>query len=365
MKNRLFYKPLFWFCAVADVCADGKGPFQQMMEAMIRNGRVEHLPGNRLVDAPLELGGRIERYSPYESGILSMLTVRASQKKFLDNSAELHQAISDCRQNPRSQHHNIRLFSDMLERVKGIQDKHMQVMLVQAWVNLFLRYDEQASLRTTDYSNHHSLKNAIVLKRGMCDEVARLKLFALEELGFPQNDVRFVRFSLLSDGKVDLNSHGAALVRLGREKWILHNFHPYDEQNRISKDFQYMRPTTYSSMLEDDVTGLNLDNRSYFLKGDRRFVPDYSFNSSQRAEFASIYGDTGNAYSVLAQRSYSNQGYIQLSDENRRDPRVRAVLNSACTSRPRHAVRQRISCKAPQRALFVRRGRKAVAECAR
>ncbi len=327
-----FNKAIFWCCAVADIfCADGKGPFNRAMEAMIRTGRVVSLAGNRLVDKPLEIGGRIERYSPYAEW-LDLSSVRASQKKFIDDSAELRKAIAACRQGACPELHNIRLFSDMLDRVKGIQDQRMQVLIVQAWINLFMRYDVEEYRQSRDFSRHHSLKEALTLKKGVCDEVARLKLFALEELGFPHDDVRFVRFSALRDGKLTLDSHSAAFVRLGQQRWVLHNFHPYSARNHVLTSCSLVRLLTAASVLEDHVTGLNLDGRSRFMRSDRHFLPDHSFNSAQRAAFARIpYLGNFPGHVVGSSRI---SGPVRLSEADCRNPVVMEIFRSVRVNAP-------------------------------
>ena len=161
---------------------------------------------------PLALAGFNERRDD-PAGWERHQEIADERNKFCREKAELIRRMDACRRDCKGAP-AIKHFSDMIDYIRGVPDKRMQALLVNAWVNLAVCYDPP----TRPY---RSLIGALTDAKGGCYEIAELKLAALEILSFPADDVRLVAELSTTNGKRDEDGHAVVEVRIDGRNWIM------------------------------------------------------------------------------------------------------------------------------------------------
>ncbi|MDE2030216.1 MAG: transglutaminase domain-containing protein, partial [Alphaproteobacteria bacterium] len=175
----------------------------------------------------------------------------------------------------------IKAFADMLERVKEIPSQLTQIETINAWVNLYIRYDKKEA---KDDLPHRSLERALIDRKGVCDEIARLKLFALEALGYQENDIRWVSETYYKNDVRNDPGHAVTLVRIGDDHWILNDWSSSIRKYRITeKNAADMMDG--ASQIEKASTELNITGESFWGEQGHALMPEASFNSNERAVY--------------------------------------------------------------------------------
>lgn len=278
--------------------------------------------------APITMGG----YSEGDSDAI----VENIQKEYLSEKAQLKAAMLTCEPplpgcDPRIDH-----FSKMIEQVRKIPDRLTQAEIVNAWGNTYIEYDEVEAMtlnppdpnavslirayalkRTgfasgetawAEYGNTESLRawiednkdkiaasanpasfrtleNSLIDRKGVCNERARLKLLALEELGFDEKDIRLVVEEVYIDGKKE-SAHAVVEVRIDDKIWVMNNTTRSFSREDLPEEV-IIQEITNVSTLEADTTQLNFSRHSTLMPINWTFVPIYEFNSTQSARYKS------------------------------------------------------------------------------
>lgn len=169
---------------------------------------------------------RIRAYGPasnHSDMVVSRFSLRQNHAELIGNAAELDAALRQCAAEPANCAPGIREYSTMLEVARALPDRLTQSSFVNAWVNTALLYD---GVVANDKLPHRSLTEALSDGRAVCDEQAQLKLHALNAIGFPAQDVRYVLGFVRSnaaDGRLQDSGHAVVLARHGRVNWVLNN----------------------------------------------------------------------------------------------------------------------------------------------
>ena len=233
--------------------------------------------GNQAAAAPLTMGNYREEAAPslYEgSGYKDWAEAR--RLGYLKDKAELETAITRSASSATEGDARIKSFATMIDSIKKIPDRLTQIEALNAGVNLFNVYDKA---EFNEEKPHRSLVETLREGRGVCDETALLKLFALKKLGVADRDVRCVSESAIIDGKDAGFRHVVVLVRVDGETWVMNNQAPPVEKGKIDTG-RAIATVIESSRLETPVTHLGLTKQSYFTKKNEAYIPLYGFNES-------------------------------------------------------------------------------------
>jgi hypothetical protein len=198
------------------------------------------------------------------------------RNRFCREKAELIGRIDACRHDGKGSP-AVKRFTDMIDYLRGVPDKRMQALLVNAWINLALAYDPP----TRPY---RSLIGALSDAKGGCYEIAGLKLAALEILGFAADDVRLVMELSTTNGKRDETGHTVVAVRIEGQNWIMNDQH-------MRAGFVATRSAffvaSYHSVMEPDGVHVNYSNNSLWTPNTNYF-PWGAYNSSYLARYVGV-----------------------------------------------------------------------------
>ena len=135
---------------------------------------------------------------------------------------ELDKTITSCVKIKNCSPHVI-AFQDMIKQVKKIHDPAKQLVAVNVWVNTAIRYDNNEANTTYSNFDHRTLVQSLEESAGICDEIAQLKLYALDKAGFPQKDMRFVIVAGVDKDDNFLGGHAVVAAHVGKTNWVLNN----------------------------------------------------------------------------------------------------------------------------------------------
>lgn len=204
------------------------------------------------------------------------------QARFIRNSQELDQALIDCQNNSPTCDPNIKSFARMLDEVRQISDQATQIMAVNAWVNLWINYDFKEA---ETHAEHRSLKQAIIDRQGVCDEQAQLKTFAIEKLGFSDDQVRWVGLDYYMNAKHEKDGHAFTVVKIGQTNWVLNNQSPIWEGESLNNYRNALTAISYSSLMETAEAATNIAETSFLYDKGQTFIPLYAFNRTKRLTY--------------------------------------------------------------------------------
>ena len=124
-------------------------------------------------------------------------------------------------------------------------------------------------------------------KRGICDEVTQLKLYALRSSGTPTDDVRYLAEVVVTNGKMEKTGHAVVAIKDGSNRtWILDNQDQQDRKRKktisLAKALQQLNDNSGIQRAEGHV---NFDGHSVVYPKETQFYPYLSYND----ERAGIY----------------------------------------------------------------------------
>jgi predicted transglutaminase-like cysteine proteinase len=248
-----------------------------------------YLPSNDQTESPaFIMGGYREGTSSIRSHFASG-SIPPYQAHYLQDTADLLVAMDDCTKNQRTCDPHVKAFSTMIEQVEKVPDQLTQIEMVNAYVNT-IPYDHAEAAQIDRTWPYHTLKEALDLDKGICLEVAELKAFALETIGFNENDIRVVSENVFVNGEA-IAAHAVTAVRIDNKVWVMNL--AYDDAlieainlpiiAGPSANPQELAAISTLSTIETADAQLNFSNHSMFkIKGgkDYFFVPTMDFNST-------------------------------------------------------------------------------------
>jgi hypothetical protein len=236
------------------------------------------------------------------------------QNRFCREKTELIRRMDACRHDGKGPPAIVH-FNDMIDYVRGVPDKRMQALLVNAWINLALTYDPP----TRPY---RSLIGALTDAKGCCYEIAELKLAALEILSFPADDVRLVVELSTTNGKRDEVGHTVVEVRIDGRNWIMNDQHMRAEFIATRSAFFV---ASYHSVMEPDCVHVNYSNNSLWTPNVKYF-PWGSYNSAYFARYEGVTRSDPPVKDDLPQLPPAIEKYISLGTMIGEDPTRRQQI---------------------------------------
>ncbi|HEY1980605.1 MAG TPA: transglutaminase-like domain-containing protein [Xanthobacteraceae bacterium] len=236
------------------------------------------------------------------------------RNRFCGEKAELIRRMDASRQDGKGPP-AIAHFNAMIDYVRGVPDKRMQALLVNAWINLALTYDPP----TRPY---RTLIGALTDAKGGCYEIAGLKLAALEILSFPADDVRLVAELSTTNGKRDEIGHTVVEVRIDGHNWIMNDQHMRAEFVATRSAFFV---ASYHSVMEPDSVHVNYSNNSLWTPNVKYF-PWGSYNSAYFSRYEGVTRSDPPAKGDLPQFAPMTEKYISLGTMIGEDPKRRQQI---------------------------------------
>jgi hypothetical protein len=210
--------------------------------------------------------------------------VLASQAGYRTDKAELDAALDECSKKPAHCPAPLKAFAKFIENLEKLSDNTLlRALIVNAWLNSAILYDN-AEARG---AKRQTLLATLLHKRGICEEVTQLKLYALRRSGTPADDVRYLAEVVVTNGKMEKTGHAVVALKDGNNRtWILDN---QDQQDRkrektisLAKALQQLNDNSGIQRAEGHV---NFDGHSVVYPKETQFYPYVSYND----ERAGIY----------------------------------------------------------------------------
>ena len=258
--------------------------------------------GNLLVQNEkllLEGGGKPFNVAGYREGLIDLSNPRkildagADQSLYLWDKKDLQRAMEEARKNPAAANPGIKAFSDMIDAVGELKDTREKLEMINGWINSHVEYDKVEEANSKTNFSHRTLAGALKDGQGVCDEQARLKLLAIEELidrkkiDLNPDDVRWVDENVYKDGKNTDTGHAVVAVRTKEGPvWILSNQADLIENGPISQS-KATSSMMRNSRMETATTQVNAAGKSMFEGSNKIYIPDESFNSKTIGVFPS------------------------------------------------------------------------------
>ena len=210
--------------------------------------------------------------------------VLASQARYQTDKAELDAALDECSKKPAHCPAPLKAFAKMIGGLKKFSDNTLlRALIANAWLNSSIIYDN-AEARG---AKRQTLLATILHKRGICDEVTQLKLYALRSSGTPADDVRYIAEVVVTNGKMEKTGHAVVAFKDGNNRtWILDNQDQQDRKRKktisLAKALQQLNDNSGIQRAEGHV---NFDGHSAVYPKETQFYPYVSYND----ERAGIY----------------------------------------------------------------------------
>ena len=210
--------------------------------------------------------------------------VLASQARYRTDKAELDAALDECSKKPAHCPAPLEAFAKMIGGLKKFSDNALlRALIANAWLNSSITYDN-AEARG---AKRQTLLSTILHKRGICDEVTQLKLYALRSSGTPADDVRYLAEVVVTSGKMEKTGHAVVALKDGNNRtWILDN---QDQQDRKRKKTippgKALQQLNDNSGIQRAEGHVNFDGHSVVYPKETQFYPYLSYND----ERAGIY----------------------------------------------------------------------------
>lgn len=273
----LAFKPFALALASAPVCmtaqADNPGTIsyeravtaQQNALSLIRGNPLDYsaYQENRTIQlAPLSVPETQNRGVPLN---INPAMAANNQITLQRNKAELDTTLAACDDAPADCNPGVAQYRRMLAVARRVPDDTVRANFINAWVNLTVRYD----FRETD-GHRRTLTQALADRKGVCDEQAQLKLYALDATGTPPQRARLVLAALRhADGHI--TAHAFVMTRTNGTNWILDNQATGTSRNMSAAERQ--RIIGFDSMLMWDVLHANLPGQVQALRNSPVVIP--------------------------------------------------------------------------------------------
>lgn len=226
--------------------------------------------------------------------------------KLARNRAELDKVLRDCaREVGEPCKPGLQKYQTMLKEVREMRAPYLQAMVVNAWVNSAIRYDNEEIGK----NNRRNLNEALIDGKGVCDEQAQLKLHALQAVGFKPEDIRFVVGNVVQNGKFKI-AHAVTTVRIDGRTLVLNN-QLSAQMPAQAASFQAI------SKLMDGTSRLATTTELLGEKPEERsptekFLPVYAMNYQTAAPYMGMNSNTQAPFYVG--RRLKHQRKIEISD---------------------------------------------------
>lgn len=220
---------------------------------------LRHVPVNNATD---ELGG--------------------NHTKLVRNRLELDAVLRDCaREVVQPCAPGLQKYQQMVQEVRTFHAPYLQAMVINAWVNSAIRYDNEE----VGSSKRRNLDEALLVGKGVCDEQAQLKLHALQAVGFKPDDTRYVVGNVVQNGMFKI-AHAVATVRINDQSFVLDN-QMSGEMPPHAASFQAVSALlNRASRLKTttEMYGANPEQRS----AAEKFLPVYAMNYQTAAPYTGM-----------------------------------------------------------------------------
>jgi len=234
---------------------------------------------NSSLHATFSIAG-IKEIQGFPANTAQSQDVLASQARYRTDKAELDAALDECSKKPAHCPAVLKAFADMIGNLKKFSDNTLlRALIVNAWLNSSIIYDN-AEARG---AKRQTLLATILHKRGICDEVTQLKLYALRSSGTPADDVRYLAEVVVTNGKMEKTGHAVVALKDGQSRtWILDNQDQQDRKRKktipLTKAIQQLNDNSGIQRAEGHV---NFDGHSVVYPKETQFYPYVSYNDEQ------------------------------------------------------------------------------------
>lgn len=225
-------------------------------------------------------------------------TIAEKQAQYLKEKGQLKIALHHATTNPEACHPGIRSLARMLAFAGKVQVTQNALLFINGWVNNKVPYDFK-KLQANKPAQARSLLNVVKTGEGICDDVARLKLFILEELierkkiDLKPSDVRWLGEEEHKEGTTN-TTHAAVGVRAkDGQVWILNNQYKVMAGGDKDKPVKLSTITwaqadeliCFASYIQIVSAHLGINGFSAFSSGRGDAIPRCSFNSLRASYF--------------------------------------------------------------------------------
>ncbi len=202
----------------------------------------------------------------------------SSHYAIMRNAVVLDSQMVACRMTPETCSPPLEKFRQLIDTARTIPDPTTKALLVNAWVNTAIAYDDDLVLSQKNSKPRPApdMVETLTTGKGICDQQAQLKLYALSRAGIPQEDLRYVALMVIKEGRW-VSSHAVTLARLDGKTAVL-NGQQYDKDMPHKTYADIDQRLAYNSALQDPRSLLNLDYNAPFRQGGTSLMPLYSAN---------------------------------------------------------------------------------------
>ncbi len=187
-----------------------------------------------------------------------------NQITLLRNKAELDAALAQCGDGGACAP-GVARYRRMLQTARRVPDDTVRASFINAWINLTVRYDYR-----TPHNHRRTLTQALIDRKGVCDEQAQLKLYALDATGTPPQSARLVLAALRhNDGTT--TAHAFVMTRTNGTNWVLDN--QATSTSGAHDPAEGRRVIGFDSMLMWDVLHANLPGQAQRLPNSPVVIP--------------------------------------------------------------------------------------------
>ncbi len=270
------FKPFALALVSAPVCltaqADSPGTIsyekavsaQQTALSLIRNNPLDYSAyqeAQTIQLAPLKVPETQNYGTPLN---INPKKAQSNQITLQRNKAELDAALDQCDDGGVCAP-GVASYRRMLQTARRVPDSTVRAGFINAWVNLTIHYDF-----STPHNHRRTLTQALVDHKGVCDEQAQLKLYALDATGTPPQSARLVLAALRhQDGST--TAHAFVMTRTNGTNWVMDN--QATSTIGAGAPAESRRIIGFDSMLMWDVLHANLPGQAQRLPGSPVVIP--------------------------------------------------------------------------------------------
>ncbi len=259
----------------------------------------------------------------------------------LRNKQELDAAFDRCGDDLTRCPPHLANFRAMVRAVRKLKNPLTQVQAVNAWVNTAIVYDnaEPATGR------RRTLVETIEAGKGVCDEQAQLKLYALRRADFPAQDARMLVVAVMR-GKQRTGNHAFAVARAAGQAWAMDN-----QQQGLPVRGQPVKAAdrtgniNFDGTVFADMVHANSQQKPFF--GGREIIPVQAITYVTSANYISSQGVSASRGMVSAR------------------PRLRQMARVSQPDRAEFDMTKALASERPETAAAVMRSLEIAYEAAR
>jgi predicted transglutaminase-like cysteine proteinase len=211
------------------------------------------------------------------------------RREYLAEQAKLDEALSACSKAPKRCPPGIKAYQALIDDSKKFSGNALlQAAMVNAGVNLSITYDEK-ELKGLRKPNgwYRTLKNTLVDQKGVCNEHAELKYYALRKAGIPSGDILILNELVVEKGRLLRIGHNVVALRTGGKTWILDDQQDWGKSRKINAHKAVQMLDDHSE-IEKASVHVNFDGQSAFSEKDDKFYPWLSYNENHVGYFPAV-----------------------------------------------------------------------------